>query len=133
MGRIKTLIGKPGRCNGLFVSYAVFCHACTCTGAQHGAIDSSGPGHHLITLCTSYISFITNYMAKFQHQITHKCYCMPQDQARPTSEAPKASQTSQQATLEQLSAKIIEVYQQCGFDRDASLSILQMLTNVEVR
>ncbi|KAK9866005.1 hypothetical protein WJX84_004757 [Apatococcus fuscideae] len=53
------------------------------------------------------------------------------EQARPTTEAPKAGSTSQQATLEQLSAKIIEVYQQCGFDKDASLSILQMLTNVE--
>ena len=55
-----------------------------------------------------------------------------QEKARPRSEASKTGQTAQQATLEQLASKIIEVYQQCGFDRDASLSILQMLTNVEV-
>ena len=56
-----------------------------------------------------------------------------QEKARPRSEAPKGGQSTQQATLEQLASKIIEVYQQSGFDRDASLSILQMLTNIEVR
>ena len=35
-------------------------------------------------------------------------------------------------TLEQLAAKIAAVYERCGFDKDASMSTLQMLTNVEV-
>ena len=58
-------------------------------------------------------------------------YCL-QEKSRPRTEASKSGQSTQQASLEQLSGKIIEVYQQCGFDKDASLSILQMLTNVEV-
>lgn len=39
----------------------------------------------------------------------------------------------QTVTLEDLYAKVTEVYVQCGFDRDASAGILQLLTNIEVR
>jgi hypothetical protein len=39
----------------------------------------------------------------------------------------------QTVTLEDLYATVTEVYVQCGFDRDASAGILQLLTNIEVR
>lgn len=39
----------------------------------------------------------------------------------------------QTITMEELVSKVTEVYVQCGFDRDNSVGILQMLTNIEVR
>ena len=41
--------------------------------------------------------------------------------------------TGQGTSLEELSAKVSEVYVRCGFDNDASLSTLQMLTNIEAK
>ncbi|QDZ25580.1 hypothetical protein A3770_18p80980 [Chloropicon primus] len=41
--------------------------------------------------------------------------------------------TSEGTSLEALSAKVSEVYVRCGFDNDASLSTLQMLTNIEAK
>ena len=38
-----------------------------------------------------------------------------------------------ETTLEELSAKVAQVYVQCGFDNDASIGTLQMLTNIEAR
>lgn len=37
------------------------------------------------------------------------------------------------ASLEELSAKVIDVYNRSGFDNDASMSTLQMLTNIEAK
>ena len=39
----------------------------------------------------------------------------------------------QTVTMQELITKVTEVYVQCGFDRDNSVGILQMLTNIEVR
>ena len=39
----------------------------------------------------------------------------------------------QDITLDSLSAKVNEVYVRCGFDSDASMSTLQMLTNIETK
>lgn len=39
----------------------------------------------------------------------------------------------QTVTMEELVARVSEVYVQCGFDRDNSAGILQLLTNIEVR
>merc|ERR1712078_397423 len=36
-------------------------------------------------------------------------------------------------TLESLSTKVADVYNRCGFDSDASMSTLQMLTNIETK
>ncbi|WIA44028.1 hypothetical protein OEZ86_010400 [Tetradesmus obliquus] len=36
-------------------------------------------------------------------------------------------------SLEELSSKVAQVYQRCGFDADASLATLSMLTSIEVR
>jgi len=41
--------------------------------------------------------------------------------------------THQGTSLEELSARVSEVYVRCGFDNDASLSTLQMLTNIEAK
>ncbi|KAK9824216.1 hypothetical protein WJX72_008592 [[Myrmecia] bisecta] len=41
--------------------------------------------------------------------------------------------SSHDVTLDQLASKIAEVYERCGFDRDASMSTLQMLTNIETK
>jgi hypothetical protein len=38
----------------------------------------------------------------------------------------------QDTALAQLAAKVLEVYVRCGFDNDASVGTLQMLTNFEV-
>jgi hypothetical protein len=38
----------------------------------------------------------------------------------------------QDSALAQLAAKVLEVYGRCGFDNDASVGTLQMLTNFEV-
>lgn len=40
--------------------------------------------------------------------------------------------STHEVTLDQLARQIAEVYEQCGFDRDVSMSTLQMLTNIEV-
>ena len=40
--------------------------------------------------------------------------------------------STHEVTLDQLACQIAEVYEQCGFDRDVSMSTLQMLTNIEV-
>eukprot|EP00191_Tetraselmis_sp_GSL018_P005466 CAMPEP_0177599912 /NCGR_PEP_ID=MMETSP0419_2-20121207/13290_1 /TAXON_ID=582737 /ORGANISM="Tetraselmis sp., Strain GSL018" /LENGTH=595 /DNA_ID=CAMNT_0019092765 /DNA_START=281 /DNA_END=2069 /DNA_ORIENTATION=+ len=39
----------------------------------------------------------------------------------------------QSVSMDDLISKVSEVYVQCGFDRDASAGILQLLTNIEVR
>lgn len=41
--------------------------------------------------------------------------------------------SAHEVTLDQLANEIAEVYERCGFDRDATVSTLQMLTNIEVR
>lgn len=41
--------------------------------------------------------------------------------------------SGRETTLEELSAKVAQVYVQCGFDSDASIGTLQMLTNIEAR
>ena len=40
--------------------------------------------------------------------------------------------SNHEVTLEQLADEIAQVYVRCGFDRDATVSTLQMLTNIEV-
>lgn len=40
--------------------------------------------------------------------------------------------SAHEVTLDQLANEIAEVYERCGFDRDATVSTLQMLTNIEV-
>ena len=40
--------------------------------------------------------------------------------------------SAHEVTLDQLADEIAEVYERCGFDRDATVSTLQMLTNIEV-
>lgn len=40
--------------------------------------------------------------------------------------------SAHEVTLEQLADEIAQVYERCGFDRDATVSTLQMLTNIEV-
>ena len=40
--------------------------------------------------------------------------------------------SAHEVTLEQLADEIAEVYERCGFDRDATVTTLQMLTNIEV-
>ena len=41
--------------------------------------------------------------------------------------------SGQGTSLEELSTKVTDVYVRCGFDNDASLSTLQMLTNIEAK
>jgi hypothetical protein len=41
--------------------------------------------------------------------------------------------SAHEVTLDQLADEIAEVYERCGFDRDATVTTLQMLTNIEVR
>lgn len=36
-------------------------------------------------------------------------------------------------SLDQLSTRVADVYVKCGFDADASVSTLQMLTNIEMK
>ena len=50
-----------------------------------------------------------------------------------TESKSSVSSGGQGTSLEQLSAKVSEVYVRCGFDNDASLSTLQMLTNIEAK
>jgi hypothetical protein len=38
----------------------------------------------------------------------------------------------QDSALAQLAAKVLEVYGRCGFDNDASVGTLQMLTNLRL-
>lgn len=40
--------------------------------------------------------------------------------------------SAHEVTLDQLADEIAEVYERCGFDADATVSTLQMLTNIEV-
>ena len=40
--------------------------------------------------------------------------------------------SAHEVSLEQLADEIAQVYERCGFDRDATVSTLQMLTNIEV-
>ncbi len=40
--------------------------------------------------------------------------------------------SAHEVTLDQLADEIAEVYERCGFDRDATVTTLQMLTNIEV-
>lgn len=40
--------------------------------------------------------------------------------------------SAHEVTLDQLADEVAQVYQRCGFDRDATVSTLQMLTNIEV-
>lgn len=40
--------------------------------------------------------------------------------------------SAHEVTLDQLAHEIAEVYERCGFDADATVSTLQMLTNIEV-
>lgn len=61
-------------------------------------------------------------------------------EARPACVQEKAQQnfavsmgiSAHEVTLEQLADEIAQVYVRCGFDRDATVSTLQMLTNIEV-
>ncbi|DBA67458.1 hypothetical protein WJX79_002798 [Trebouxia sp. C0005] len=41
--------------------------------------------------------------------------------------------SAHEVTLDQLADEIAEVYERCGFDRDATVTTLQMLTNIETR
>eukprot|EP00899_Mesostigma_viride_P027760 jgi/Mesvir1/8169/Mv12474-RA.2 len=44
-----------------------------------------------------------------------------------------AGMSGQENSLEELAVKVADVYSRCGFDNDASIGMLQMLTNVEAR
>jgi len=50
---------------------------------------------------------------------------------KPGQKEPKAD--PKDVSLDELQAKVTECYSKCGFDGDASMSILQMLSNIEAR
>jgi len=50
-----------------------------------------------------------------------------------TNEQAEGTLTGHETTLEELSAKVADVYVKCGFDSDASIGTLQMLTNIEAK
>ena len=64
--------------------------------------------------------------------ISSESPCGLQERAQQNFEVTMGISTHE-VTLDQLARQIAEVYEQCGFDRDVSMSTLQMLTNIEVR
>ena len=64
--------------------------------------------------------------------ISSESPCGLQERAQQNFEVTMGISTHE-VTLDQLARQIAAVYEQCGFDRDVSMSTLQMLTNIEVR
>ncbi len=58
--------------------------------------------------------------------------CVMQERAQQNFEVSMGI-SAHEVTLDQLADEIAQVYERCGFDRDATVSTLQMLTNIEVR
>mmetsp|Transcript_586 Transcript_586/g.698 ORF Transcript_586/g.698 Transcript_586/m.698 type:complete len:612 (+) Transcript_586:184-2019(+) len=50
-----------------------------------------------------------------------------------SNENTQGALAGKQTTLEELAAKVADVYVRCGFDNDASVGTLQMLTNIEAK